>query len=173
MHTFTHTYTFARTISLFASLSFFSNSIIIYVYVCACVSAGVKNSFLLSMLECLQYLMLTCNQYCIICDRKLNYAGLKPSLCDSALCNFRCATLMLCCVFVSCSYGCMYVCLCLSLCIASYEQYGLGSDIAAEVRYNPEVIYLLITLAVACCKGIHLHFSLTFSLCVLFWFVLL
>jgi hypothetical protein len=51
--------------------------------------AGVQNSFLLTLLQCVQHLILTCNQVCIICDKKLQYAGLKPCLCDSALCNFR------------------------------------------------------------------------------------
>lgn len=82
-----------------------------------------NRSFFLSAISVLDWIVHTCNGVCIICDRPLDYVGLRPSLCNRALCNF------------------------------SYEQYGLGSDLASEVRYNPELIDLLITFAASSMQG--------------------
>lgn len=35
----------------------------------------------------------SCTKFCVICDRKLAYVGLKPAVCDSALCTYRCVPL--------------------------------------------------------------------------------
>lgn len=77
-------------------------------------------SFMLTSINYISWCIKTCNAHCIICDNPLKYSGLKPSICDRALCNF------------------------------SYEEYGLGSDLAAEIRYCPELIDMLITFAHAC-----------------------
>eukprot|EP00698_Gefionella_okellyi_P025751 TRINITY_DN951_c0_g1_i3.p1 TRINITY_DN951_c0_g1~~TRINITY_DN951_c0_g1_i3.p1 ORF type:complete len:315 (-),score=58.56 TRINITY_DN951_c0_g1_i3:790-1734(-) len=84
---------------------------------------GFTDSFLLTSLRCFDTLVRTCNQRCIICDQPLQHAGLKPSICDRALCNF------------------------------SYEQYGLGSDLATEIRYAPELIDMLISFCAASLFG--------------------
>eukprot|EP00698_Gefionella_okellyi_P012841 TRINITY_DN3488_c0_g1_i1.p1 TRINITY_DN3488_c0_g1~~TRINITY_DN3488_c0_g1_i1.p1 ORF type:complete len:698 (+),score=128.31 TRINITY_DN3488_c0_g1_i1:1408-3501(+) len=84
---------------------------------------GHTDSFLMTSLHILDWFIGTCNLHCIICDNLLKYGGLKPSICERALCNF------------------------------SYEQYGLGSDLAAEVRYAPELIDMLISFACASTKG--------------------
>lgn len=30
----------------------------------------------------------SCTKYCIICDKPLDYVGLKPAVCDNPLCTF-------------------------------------------------------------------------------------
>jgi Poly(ADP-ribose) polymerase catalytic domain len=63
--------------------------------------------------------VLDCTHTCMICDRELPFAMVKPSICDNVLC------------------------------IHSHEQYGLGADVATEIRESPEVVDLLISLCYA------------------------
>lgn len=55
-----------------------------------------------------------CTKTCVICDTALTFEMLKPSICDSALCTY------------------------------SSEQYGLGQDVSAMLKYSPEIVDLLI-----------------------------
>jgi hypothetical protein len=65
----------------------------------------------------------TCTKACVICDKKLDFSMLKPTICDSALCQF------------------------------SYDQYGLGTDVAAAIKHHPEVVDLLISITDAAAQG--------------------
>ena len=62
-------------------------------------------------------------RYCVICDKQLDYVGLKPAVCDQPLCVY------------------------------SHMQYGLGEDIMSFIQFNPEVTDLLICLTVAAAQG--------------------
>lgn len=63
--------------------------------------------------------IMACADNCIICDKKLVFSMLKPSICDEALCQF------------------------------SHEQFGLGVDPASEIAANPDVVDILITATMA------------------------
>jgi len=65
----------------------------------------------------------------MICDKKLDFQMLKPSICDNPLCQF------------------------------SYDSYGLGADIAALLRKEPLVIDLLLNFTAAAAKGDHRRFN--------------
>ena len=51
-----------------------------------------------------------------VCDKALRFVGLKPAICNSPMCMF------------------------------AYEQNGLGLDVASELRTNPKVSDLLISM---------------------------
>lgn len=53
--------------------------------------------------------IMTCTDTCMICDKKLLFSMLKPSICEDPLCLF------------------------------SHEQFGLGVDPASEIASSPEV----------------------------------
>jgi hypothetical protein len=65
----------------------------------------------------------TCTKACIICDKKLEFSMLKPTICDNPLCQF------------------------------SYDQYGLGADVAAAIKHHPEVVDLLVSITDAAAQG--------------------
>jgi poly [ADP-ribose] polymerase 6/8 len=67
--------------------------------------------------------LMTCVDNCMICDKRLAFSMLKPSICDDALCLF------------------------------SHEQFGLGVDPAAEIAAHPEVVDMLISCTMAAAVG--------------------
>eukprot|EP01126_Amoeba_proteus_P050158 TRINITY_DN5905_c0_g1_i2.p1 TRINITY_DN5905_c0_g1~~TRINITY_DN5905_c0_g1_i2.p1 ORF type:complete len:489 (-),score=96.86 TRINITY_DN5905_c0_g1_i2:167-1447(-) len=64
-----------------------------------------------------------CTAHCVLCDAKLEFAMLKPSICDKQLCAF------------------------------GYDQLGIGIDISSELHVNPQVMDLLISFTYAACQG--------------------
>ena len=67
--------------------------------------------------------VMTCTDNCIICDKRLAFSMLKPSICEDSLCLF------------------------------SHEQFGLGVDPAAEIAAHPEVVDMLISSTMAAALG--------------------
>jgi len=80
-------------------------------------------SFLTRLLSYLTGRILSCTKHCIICDAPLKFEMLKPAVCDSPLC------------------------------LHSHEQYGLGEDVAATIRSQPELVDFLVSTAVAAAQG--------------------
>uniref|UniRef100_A0A6B2L8T5 Poly [ADP-ribose] polymerase n=1 Tax=Arcella intermedia TaxID=1963864 RepID=A0A6B2L8T5_9EUKA len=74
-----------------------------------------KSAFFNGLLTFVTEKILHCTENCLICDKILEFAMLKPSICEDKLCVF------------------------------GLEQYGLGLDPAAEISSNPEVVDLLIS----------------------------
>jgi len=70
-----------------------------------------------------------CTKTCIICDGPLPFQMIKPAVCDR------------------------------NLCVHSHEQYGLGADVASELRDNPPVVDLLISFCYAISQGDHRRFN--------------
>lgn len=64
-----------------------------------------------------------CTKTCIICDGPLPFQMIKPSVCSNPLC------------------------------VHSYEQYGLGADVATEIRDSSDVVDLLISFCYAISSG--------------------
>jgi hypothetical protein len=107
--------------------------------------AGDPKEFFARLYHHMQDKIKNCTKYCIICDKQLDYVGLKPAVCDNPLCMFR----YLCSLSVVLSSS-------LALCVltgCSYMQYGLGEDIGLFVQRNPEVVDLLISLTAAAAQG--------------------
>lgn len=75
-----------------------------------------KGNLFVGILEFLSYKISNCSSTCIICDSKLGYDGMKPTVCEK------------------------------ELCVHSLEEYGLGVDIYAELQHNISVIDLLVNL---------------------------
>lgn len=73
--------------------------------------------FIQDQLDYLENKVKNCVKTCIICDGPLECEMIKPSVCSK------------------------------KLCIYSHEQYGLGADLTSEIRENPDVVDLLVTLA--------------------------
>lgn len=67
--------------------------------------------------------VLSCIKNCVICDKKLEFRMLKPSICDDLLCKY------------------------------SYDQYGLGADVASEIQHHPDVVDLLVSITYAASQG--------------------
>lgn len=78
-------------------------------------SAKNKGNVLLGILNYLQEKLKTCSSTCIICDKKLGFSGLKPTVCDK------------------------------ELCIHSLYEHGLGIDLVNEIKNNGKVVDLLIS----------------------------
>jgi len=64
-----------------------------------------------------------CTKTCVICNKPLAFEMLKPSICDSPLCLY------------------------------SYDQYGLGVDVAAIIKSKGQVVDLLISSTKAAAMG--------------------
>jgi len=79
--------------------------------------------FFVHLMEYVKDRINNCTKNCIICDSVLPYQMLKPAVCDSALCLY------------------------------SYDQYGLGADVASEIRNGKEVVDLLISFTIAASLG--------------------
>jgi hypothetical protein len=71
----------------------------------------------------------SCTKTCIICDGELPYQMIKPSVCSKILC------------------------------VHSHEQYGLGADIATEIRKSSDVVDLLIGFCYAASTGEERRFN--------------
>jgi hypothetical protein len=82
-------------------------------------SGLAPKNFLLRILEYIETTIATCTITCMICNKMLEYAGLKPVVCNSRLCLYK------------------------------YEELGLGVDLAAEIRNDTHVVDLLISFAAA------------------------
>lgn len=77
-------------------------------------------NFIGKILDHLIWRIDNCTKTCIICDGELPFQMIKPAVCGK------------------------------SLCVHSHEQYGLGADVASEVRDSPDVVDLLLLF----CYGI-------------------
>ena len=55
---------------------------------------------------------MNCNKYCVICSSLIEYAGMKPTVCGGPLCKM------------------------------GFEEFGLGFDLAAELREHPQIVDL-------------------------------
>eukprot|EP01156_Anaeramoeba_ignava_P022852 Anaeramoba_ignava/c21107_g2_i2.p1 GENE.c21107_g2_i2~~c21107_g2_i2.p1 ORF type:complete len:707 (+),score=216.28 c21107_g2_i2:54-2174(+) len=62
-----------------------------------------------------------CTNYCIVCGKKLGSEGLKPVCCEDPACIFR------------------------------HQQMGLGANVSSEIEQQPDLVDLLITMAVTAC----------------------
>jgi hypothetical protein len=85
--------------------------------------------------------MKTCPSKCRICGNDLPYVGLKPSVCDNQLCIFR---------FVKKSWICLSI---------SHEEFGLGVDLESELKKNPDIVDLMISMAYAACQSANSNFN--------------
>mmetsp|Transcript_5957 Transcript_5957/g.8323 ORF Transcript_5957/g.8323 Transcript_5957/m.8323 type:complete len:599 (+) Transcript_5957:141-1937(+) len=81
------------------------------------------SQFILNVMNYLVERINNCTKTCIICDDALPFQMIKPAVCDKQLCTH------------------------------SHEQYGLGADVASEIRDNPEVVDLLVSFAYAAAQG--------------------
>lgn len=63
--------------------------------------------------------IMNCTTCCMICDNPLPFSMLKPSICDSSLCAF------------------------------SFDEFGLGLDVASEIHGDPDAVDLLISFTAA------------------------
>jgi len=71
------------------------------------------------LLRCLCFalkVLLNGNQYCMICDKKLAFAGLKPTICSERFCQWR------------------------------HDQIGLGFSLSAEIINREDIVDLLISM---------------------------
>eukprot|EP01080_Neovahlkampfia_damariscottae_P000059 gene59-4308_t len=73
-------------------------------------------NFFIGMVAFLKYKLENIGELCVICDNKLSFHGIKPTICDRPLC------------------------------IHAMEQYGLGIDLLIELNSNVEVLDLLCSL---------------------------
>jgi hypothetical protein len=67
--------------------------------------------------EFTENIILTCNDHCLICGKKVKYPGLKPTVCLKKLCLF------------------------------THEQFGLGVDLETEIMERGDIVDLLISFA--------------------------
>jgi len=82
---------------------------------------GPKKNFLVAIHDDINHLILNMTNNCVICDKPLGYAGLKPSVCGEVLCTH------------------------------SHESYGLGLSLHSDLEHNPTVVDMLVSMAVAAC----------------------
>ncbi|KAL6068634.1 Poly [ADP-ribose] polymerase 6 [Balamuthia mandrillaris] len=85
------------------------------------IGSGVK--VICQALQYLERCIRKCTAHCVICDKPLDFEGLKPTVCNAALCLY------------------------------SYESFGLGVDVATELREQPDVVDLLINLTYSGANG--------------------
>lgn len=72
--------------------------------------------------------LMQANKYCLVCCKPMEFSGVKPAICNRALCK------------------------------TAVEDFGVGFDIVSELRDNPELVDLLITFAYSACMAGSLHF---------------
>lgn len=83
--------------------------------------------------------LLQCNLRCLICDRALDYAGLKPSVCARPVCIMgQCTTTA---ATLERREGDGDI----DDVLLGYEEFGLGFDLGKELKEKPEVVDLLIS----------------------------
>jgi poly [ADP-ribose] polymerase 6/8 len=86
-------------------------------------SDRLGEDWILNVLDYIKKRIQNCTQTCIICDGPLPFEMIKPAVCGK------------------------------NLCVHSHEQYGLGADVASEIRDNPDVVDFLICLCYAISQG--------------------
>ena len=86
-----------------------------------------QHNWLLRVLFYSLKILLTANKYCMICNKKLDFAGLKPSICDKRFCQFR------------------------------HDEMELGFSLANEILERPNVTDLLISLCYSSCYSGKYH----------------
>jgi len=84
---------------------------------------GDPGEFFCQLLLFMQDKVKHATKYCMICDKTLEYVGLKPAVCNSPLCEY------------------------------SHTQYGLGEDVSQFMHHNPEVVDMLVCLTGAAATG--------------------
>ncbi|KAL6060336.1 Protein mono-ADP-ribosyltransferase parp16 [Balamuthia mandrillaris] len=82
-----------------------------------------KENFLACILMYMRSRIGNCSNHCPICDKRHEFEGLKPIVCSNEACIWR------------------------------YEELGLGANVNSEIVRAPEVIDLLITVALACAQS--------------------
>ena len=82
----------------------------------------LKHNWLLRILCFGLKVLLNGNKFCMICDKPLEFAGLKPSICDKPFCQFR------------------------------HDEMELGFSLCDEIIYRPNLVDLLISMMHASCK---------------------
>src|SRR5690606_9544416 len=85
--------------------------------------------------------MRTCPSKCRICGNDLPYTGLKPSVCNNRLCVFR------------------FVQNLVNPYTNSHEEFGLGVDLESELKKNPDLVDLMISMAYAACQSSNSRFN--------------
>eukprot|EP01127_Copromyxa_protea_P024518 TRINITY_DN9710_c0_g1_i1.p1 TRINITY_DN9710_c0_g1~~TRINITY_DN9710_c0_g1_i1.p1 ORF type:complete len:642 (+),score=89.81 TRINITY_DN9710_c0_g1_i1:180-2105(+) len=88
----------------------------------------VSYTFFIDLSDYVSYKINNCKTNCILCDCKLDFPMLKPSICENPLCSF------------------------------GYEQFGIGIDISSELRSNAEVVDLLISFTYAASQADYRRF---------------
>jgi len=83
----------------------------------------VGEPFLVKVAKYLNMRMHCCSASCLICDAPLGFQGVKPAVCPKPLCTH------------------------------SFEAYGLGFSLTSELRHNPEVVDLLVSITVGAAKN--------------------
>jgi len=78
---------------------------------------GSEKSFYKSLCDFVENIVLSCNDHCLICGKRVKYPGLKPTVCLKKLCLF------------------------------THEQFGLGVDLETELLERGDIVDLLITFA--------------------------
>jgi len=81
------------------------------------------DNWVVDALKHLEQRILNCTKTCIICDGPLLAQMIKPSVCNK------------------------------SLCVHSYETYGLGADVASELRESADVVDLLVSFCYGASMG--------------------
>eukprot|EP01114_Cavostelium_apophysatum_P019380 TRINITY_DN6231_c0_g1_i1.p1 TRINITY_DN6231_c0_g1~~TRINITY_DN6231_c0_g1_i1.p1 ORF type:complete len:564 (-),score=140.41 TRINITY_DN6231_c0_g1_i1:26-1717(-) len=85
--------------------------------------------FIQKVMDHMIYTIKNCTKNCIICNDPLPFQMIKPAVCDN------------------------------TLCVHSHEQYGLGADVASEIRDSPDVVDLLISFTIAASQGEERRFN--------------
>jgi len=87
-----------------------------------------QHNFLLQCLCFALKVLLNGNKYCMICDKELAFAGLKPTICSDRFCQWR------------------------------HDQIGLGFSLSAELLNRPEICDLLISMTYSASNAGRIHF---------------
>lgn len=72
-----------------------------------------NHNYMIAILEMAEKLIKESPSHCIICGQKMTLVGLKPTVCEKAICVF------------------------------SHEQYGLGVDLESSIKKEPEIVGML------------------------------
>jgi len=84
---------------------------------------GENENWFASLIGFVQHRINIAGNYCPICDKKHDVESLKPIVCSKESCKWR------------------------------YEELGMGVNIEATIKKYPEVVDIMITLALAAAKG--------------------
>jgi len=94
-----------------------------------------RHNFLIRVLCFALKVLLNGNKYCMICDKVLPFAGLKPTICDDKFCQFR------------------------------HDELGLGFSLSHELLYRKSITDLLISMCYAACNSgrVSIFFQLEYA----------